>query len=104
MRLLYQMTPVVASIISGHCPGTHAREEFVSACIRGDRIQMRFMVEGMLAEPTYLIGHQESRLREFLALLQLEEGALTPVGCANGTARDAVSETSQVKLVPSVKV
>ena len=34
------------------------------------------MVEGMLAEPWHLIGYQENRLREFLALLQMEEGAL----------------------------
>lgn len=27
------------------------------------------MIEGMLAEPWHLHGHQESRLREFLELL-----------------------------------
>ena len=31
------------------------------------------MVEGMLAEPRLLRGHQEARLREFLALLRAEQ-------------------------------
>jgi hypothetical protein len=34
------------------------------------------MVEGMLAEPWHLTGYQERRLREFLALLQLNQGAV----------------------------
>ena len=71
MQVVYQMIPVIAEVISGHCPGTPARAEFVSACVRGDWTQVKSMVEGMLAEPWHLIGHQESRLREFLALLQL---------------------------------
>ena len=32
------------------------------------------MVEGMLAEPWQLKGHQESRLREFLQLVQVNQG------------------------------
>jgi hypothetical protein len=32
------------------------------------------MVEGMLAEPWHLKGHQESRLREFLELVQVNQG------------------------------
>jgi len=32
------------------------------------------MVQGMLAEPWHLIGHQESRLRKFLELLQVAQG------------------------------
>lgn len=32
------------------------------------------MVRGMLAEPWHLIGHQDSRLREFLELLQVVQG------------------------------
>jgi hypothetical protein len=76
MQVVYQLTPLIAAIISGHCPGTHAREEFVSACVRGDWAEAKVMVEGMLAEPWHLIGHQESRLREFLDLLRLEEGVL----------------------------
>jgi hypothetical protein len=64
-------------IISGHCPGTGARQEFVKACVKGDWAEAREMVEGMLAEPWHLIGYQENRLREFLELLQLETGGLT---------------------------
>ena len=76
MQIIYELAPVIAEIIAGHCPGTHAREEFVSACVRGDWVEARAMVEGMLAEPWHLIGHQESRLREFLDVLQLKEGAV----------------------------
>ena len=46
------------------------------ACLGGEWAEMRAMVEGMLAEPWHLKGHQESRLREFLELVLLEEGAL----------------------------
>jgi hypothetical protein len=76
MQAVYKLTPVIAEIISGHCAGTGARDDFVTACLRGDWAEARAMVEGMLAEPWHLVGYQESRLREFLALLQLEEGAL----------------------------
>ena len=68
MQAIYEFTPVIAAIISGHCPGTQAREQFVSACVRGDWVE----VEGMLAEPWHLIGYQEDRLRKFLELLQVE--------------------------------
>ncbi len=34
------------------------------------------MIEGMLAEPWHLRGYQETRLREFLELVQLQEGAV----------------------------
>jgi len=30
------------------------------------------MVEGMLAEPQWLRGHQETRLREFLELVEFQ--------------------------------
>ena len=76
MQAIYEFTPVIAAIISGHCPGTRAREEFVSACLHSDWAEAKAMVEGMLAEPWYLIGYQEDRLREFLELLQVEEGAV----------------------------
>ena len=71
MQIVYQLTPLIADIISAHCPGTRAREEFVKACICGDWFEAKEMVEGMLAEPQYLRGHQESRLREFLELVRL---------------------------------
>ena len=75
MQVVYKLALVIAEIISGHCTGTGAREDFVTACLHGDWAEARAMVEGMLAEPWHLVGYQESRLREFLALLQLEEGA-----------------------------
>jgi hypothetical protein len=39
-------------------------------CVHGDWYEAKEMVEGMLAEPQWLRGHQESRLREFLELVQ----------------------------------
>jgi hypothetical protein len=75
MQAVYELTPVIAAIISGHCPGTRAPDQFVSACVRGDWSEAKAMVEGMLAEPWHLIGYQENRLREFLDLLQVEGGA-----------------------------
>jgi predicted metal-binding protein len=66
-----ELTPVIAAIISGHCPGTRAREDFVSACVHSDWAEARVMAEGMLAEPWHLIGSQENRLREFLELLRV---------------------------------
>ena len=77
MQIVHELAPTIAAIISGHCPGTGAREEFVKACVKGDWVEAREMVEGMLAEPWHLIGYQENRLREFLELLQLETGILT---------------------------
>ena len=71
MQVVYQLAPLIADIISAHCPGPRAREEFVRACVHGDWYEAKEMVEGMLAEPQYLIGYQENRLREFLELIQL---------------------------------
>lgn len=70
MRAVFELAPVIADIISAHCPGTSARSDFVSACIREDWYEAKSMIEGMLAEPWLLRGHQETRLREFLDLLQ----------------------------------
>jgi hypothetical protein len=36
VQVVYELTPVIAYIISAHCPGTRAREAFVQACIYGD--------------------------------------------------------------------
>jgi hypothetical protein len=41
--------------------------------VRNDAAEM---TGGMLAEPWHLKGYQEPRLREFLELLQLEQGVL----------------------------
>ncbi len=71
MQVVYQLAPLIADIISAHCPGTRAREEFVRACVHGEWYEAKEMVEGMLAEPQHLRGHQESRLREFLELVEL---------------------------------
>src|SRR5205809_646301 len=76
MQVVYELAPVIAEIISAHCPGTRAREEFVHACIHGEWNDATAMVEGMLAEPWHLRGYQESRLREFLELLQVDQGVL----------------------------
>jgi len=72
MQAIYALTPVVAEIISSHCPRSRARDDFVKACLFGEWGEVKAMVEGMLAEPWHLIGYQENRLRQFLALLQLE--------------------------------
>ena len=74
MQVVYQLAPLIADIISAHCPGTRAREEFVRACVHGHWEEAKAMIEGMLAEPVYLRGHQESRLREFLELVQMRQG------------------------------
>ena len=71
MQAVYQLAPMIADIISSHCPSTGVREEFMRACIHGEWHEAKEMVEGMLAEPQWLRGHQESRLREFLEFVQL---------------------------------
>jgi hypothetical protein len=76
MQVVYEMAPVIADIIAAHCPGTRARADFVRACLVGDWEDTRTMIEGMLAEPWHLRGYQETRLREFLELVELQEGAL----------------------------
>ena len=90
MQAIYDSAPVIAEIISAHCPGTSARDEFVRACISGEWEDVKAMVEGMLAEPWLLIGHQQARLREFQELLQLTQGvAACPPGLPNGAAYPA---------------
>jgi hypothetical protein len=69
MHAVFDLAPVIADIIDVHCPGTSARRRFVGACMREDWSEVRSMVEGMLAEPWVLRGHQERRLRDFLEML-----------------------------------
>jgi hypothetical protein len=69
VRPVFDLAPVIADIIGSHCPGTRARQDFVSACLREDWSDARTMVEGMLAEPWHLRGYQEARLREFLEMV-----------------------------------
>jgi hypothetical protein len=76
MQVAYELAPVIAEIISAHCPGTRARDEFVHACVYGQWDDAMEMVEGMLAEPWHLRGYQETRLREFLELLKLDRGSV----------------------------
>jgi hypothetical protein len=76
MQVAYELAPVIAEIISAHCPGTRARDEFVHACVYGQWDDAKEKVEGMLAEPWHLRGHQETRLREFLELLKLDRGSV----------------------------
>lgn len=51
MQVLYERALVVADVISAHCHGTCAREDFVRACVSGEWNDAKAMVEGMLAEP-----------------------------------------------------
>src|SRR5712672_250176 len=74
MQIVFELAPVIGTIISAHCPGTGASEEFLSACVHGHWNEATAMVEGMLAEPWHLQGYQENRLREFLEPVQVREG------------------------------
>jgi hypothetical protein len=78
VQILYELAPVIADIISAHCPGTRAREDFLQACVHGHWSEAAEMVEGMLAEPWHLKGYQEARLREFLQLMQMGQGVVLP--------------------------
>ena len=71
MQAAYDLAPVIADVISAHCPGTSVRPTFIRACFLGDWEEAQSMVEGMLAEPWVLRGNQEARLREFLELLSV---------------------------------
>jgi len=71
MQMVYELAPVIADVISAHCPGTGAREEFLRACVHGEWDEAKSLVEGMLAEPWHLRGYQETRLREFLQIVQI---------------------------------
>ena len=68
---LYEIVHVIADVISSHCPGTTARNRFLRACLGTDWDEVRAMIDGMLAEPWHLRGHQEKRLREFLQLIPI---------------------------------
>ena len=69
MHAAYELAPVIADIISAHCPRTTARERFLRACLSERWDEAKSMVEGMVAEPWHLNGHQETRLRQFLELM-----------------------------------
>jgi hypothetical protein len=86
MQRLYQLAPVIADVISAHCPGTTARERFVRACLGGHWDEVEGMVEGMLSEPWHLRGYQEIRLRQFLDLMPNSSifMSLVASGCRKG--------------------
>jgi len=69
LRNIFDLAPVIADIIGSHCPRTRARRDFLRACVNEDWEEVHAMVEGMLAEPWYLRGYQEVRLREFLTMV-----------------------------------
>jgi len=77
VQVVHELAPVIATVISAHCPGTRAREDFVRACLFADWGEAAAMIEGMLAQPWHLQGHQEKRLREFLQILQLHRGVVS---------------------------
>jgi hypothetical protein len=77
MELIFELAPVIADVISSHCPGSSVREHFVRACLSLEWSEARSMIEGMLAEPWVLKGAQERRLREFLSLIPKQDGDAT---------------------------
>jgi hypothetical protein len=74
VQIVLELAPVIGTIISAHCPGTRVSEEFMRACVHGHWDEATALVEGMLAEPWHLKGYQETRLHEFLALLEAHGG------------------------------
>jgi hypothetical protein len=88
VQAIYEIAPVIADVIGAHCPNTAARDRFLTACLRGHWEEVRSMVEGMLAEPWVLRGHQEDRLRDFLDLLPFDGApASAPASTGPATAR-----------------
>ena len=51
MQAAYELAPVIADVISAHCPGATARKHFVRACLGGHWYEAKSMIEGMLARP-----------------------------------------------------
>lgn len=74
MHAVYEFVPVIGDVIASHCR-SETRSRFVRSCLVGDWEDARAMVEGMLAEPWLLKGHQETRLREFLELMNISFGS-----------------------------
>ena len=70
MHALYKLVPVIGEVIASHCRAD-TRSRFVRSCLAGEWVDVRAMIECMLAEPWLLKGHQETRLREFLELLEM---------------------------------
>jgi hypothetical protein len=71
MQTIYELAPVIANVIAAQ-NGPTARGHFLRVCVHGHFHEARSIIEGVLAEPEHLRGHQETRLREFLELMPLE--------------------------------
>ena len=88
MQGVYELAPVIADVISAHCPGTTVRARFLRACLGSHWDEAEGMVEGMLSEPRHLRGYQEVRLRQFLDLMPHSSVLLclgAGSGCRKGT-------------------
>ena len=48
MRSVFEFVPVIADVISAHCPHSAARRDFMRACISEDWQEAKGMVQGML--------------------------------------------------------
>jgi hypothetical protein len=92
MQMVLDLAPVIGTIISAHCPGTGAKEEFLRACVHGHWDEATAMVEGMLAEPWHLQGYRRRACGNFSSWCRCAKGwrrkneARGPV---TGTAADA---------------
>ena len=73
---IFNSALVIADVIASHCRATSVRQQFMMACVAADWNEVLSMIEGMLAEPWHLKGHQETRLRDFHA--QVTEWANSP--------------------------
>jgi hypothetical protein len=49
MQVIYKLVPVIADVISAHCSGKHAREDFVRARVHGHWDDAAEIIEGMLS-------------------------------------------------------
>src|SRR5262249_7242019 len=56
---IFDLAPVIADVVAAHC-GRTARERFLQACVFGHFNEAKSMIEGVLAEPWHLRGHQEA--------------------------------------------
>ena len=100
----YELALVVADIISARCPGTSARARFLRTCIGAKWGEATSMVDGLLAEPSRLRGHQERRLREFLDLIsgvQVDQRAHTRAGHDHRTSMRAADGPRSTTPSPS---
>jgi len=99
----YELALVVADIISARCPGTSARARFLRTCIGAKWGEATSMVDGLLAEPSRLRGHQERRLREFLDLIsgvQVDQRAHTRAGHDHRTSMRRRTGRDQQRRAP----